>query len=70
MSWTTANWRGLLIVAYFVVGTVWLPDRILRLDTVAQASANMRDALVLVVWGSLLVAGMWLLRVGQRRGLI
>ena len=70
MSWTTATWRGLLIVAYFVVGTLWLPDRILRLDTVAQASDNMRDALVLVVWGALLVAGMWLLRVGQRGGLI
>jgi len=70
MSWMSATWRGLLIVAYLVVGTVWLPNRILRLDTVEQASGNVRDALVLVVWGIFLGAGMWLLRVGQRRGLI
>lgn len=70
MSWITATWRGLLIVAYFAVGTVWLPNRILRLDAVARASANTQDSLVLVAWGAFLVAGMWLLRVGQRRGLI
>ena len=70
MSWITATWRGLLIVVYFVVGTVWLPNRILRLDAVAGASANTQDVLVLVTWGAFLLAGMWLLRAGQRKGLL
>lgn len=70
VTWTNAALRGLLIVLYFVVATVWLPDRVLRLGAVAESSAMIRDLLVLVVWGAGLVGGLWMMRTAQRRGLI
>ena len=70
MSWINAYVRGLLIVAYFVVATVILPNAVLRLDPVLSASDVIRDLLVLAVWGAGLVAGLWLLRRLQRRGAI
>ena len=70
MSWINAYVRGLLIVAYFVVATVILPNAVLRLDPVLSASDVIRDLLVLAVWGAGLVAGLWLLRLLQRRGTI
>ena len=70
MSWINAYVRGLLIVAYFVVATVIVPNLVLRLDAVLSASDVIRDLLVLAVWGSGLVAGLWLLRLLQRRGTI
>ena len=70
MSWINAYVRGLLIVAYFVVATVILPNAVLRLDPVLSASDVIRDLLVLAVWSAGLVAGLWLLRRLQRRGAI
>ncbi len=70
MSWINAYVRGLLIVAYFVVGTVIVPNFVLRLDVVLSASDVIRDLLVLAVWGTGLLAGLWLLRMLQRRGAI
>ena len=68
MTWFSASWRGLLIVVYFVTATVWLPNKILRLDSIATASSLVQDLLVLAVWGGALVTGMWLLRFSQRKG--
>lgn len=70
MSWIGATWRGLLIVAFFFAATVWLPDFVLGLDAIASASALVRDLVVLGVWGSGFAAGLWALRLSQRRGLI
>jgi hypothetical protein len=70
MSWTVATVRGLLIVAYLVTATVWLPNRALRLEPVATAPDAVRDLVVLSVWAVGLAAGMLLLRFGQRRGII
>lgn len=70
MTWTSAALRSLLIVLYFVVATVWLPDRVLRLGAVAESATLVSDLLVLVVWGAGLVGGLWGLRTAQRRGLI
>ncbi len=70
MSWINAYLRGLLIVAYFVVATVILPNAALRLDAVLSASDVIRDLFVLAVWGTGFVAGLWLLRMLQRRGAI
>lgn len=70
MNWNTALWRGFLIVLYFVILTVWLPDMVLGLGFVASASQNVRDLIVLVVWGSALGAGLYLLRRAQRLGFI
>ncbi len=66
MSGAGALARALLIVGYFSVATVWLPDRI----THVGAATTTRDLAVVAVWGTGLVAGMWLLRRAQRRGLI
>jgi hypothetical protein len=68
MSWSGALVLGLLIVGYFVVATVLLPNWALRL--VSDASRTVRDAMVLVVWGIGFVAGLVLLRRTQARGLI
>jgi hypothetical protein len=70
MPWANAIGRGVLIVLYFVIATVWLPDYVLTLGAVAEASQTLRDLLLLGVWGVALVAGMYLLRWAQRRGLI
>ena len=70
MSWIGATWRGLLIVALFFAATVWLPDFVLGLDAIASASSWVRDLVVLGVWGTGFVGGLWALRLSQRRGLI
>ena len=68
MNWTTALWRGILVVLYFVVLTAWLPDKIVTLGAVADASRTLRDLIVLVVWGAALGSGLYLLRRAQRQG--
>ncbi|MCH7584268.1 MAG: hypothetical protein IH941_03800 [Acidobacteria bacterium] len=70
MSWINAFVRGLLIVAYFVVATIIVPNAVLRLDSVSAASNVVRDMVVLAVWGVGLAGGLWVLRRAQRRGLI
>lgn len=70
MTWPGAALRGLVIVAYFIVFTVWLPNTILQLGAVASATSFVRDALVTAVWGTALVVGLYGLRVSQRAGLI
>lgn len=68
MNWITALWRGILVVLYFVVLTAWLPDKIVTLGAVAEASRTLRDLIVLVAWGAPLGAGLYLLRRAQRQG--
>lgn len=70
MNWPNAYVRGFLIFLYFLVATVILPNVILRLDAVGGASDLVQDAVVLVVWGTGLVAGIYLLRRFQVRGLV
>ncbi len=70
MSWIAAYLRGLLIVAYFILMTVIVPNAVLRLPSILSASNLVRDVVVLVVWGVGLVGGLWLLRRAQHRGLI
>lgn len=70
MEWMTAAWRGTVVVLYFVITTVWLPDFIIGLGAVAEAPAILRDTVILVVWGTALGAGIYLLRRFQRQGLI
>jgi hypothetical protein len=70
MSWINATVRGLLIVAYFVVATVWLPNQVVAIDAIESASRLIRDIAVSGVWAVTLGGGIWLLRISQRRGLI
>ena len=70
MSWINATLRGLGVFSYFVVATVWLPDFVIKMDSIAAASSTVRDLVVLAVWGGGLVGGLWLLRVGQRKGFV
>ena len=70
MSWINASLRGLLIVAYFVLATVIVPNTVLQLDALVGASGAVRDVVVLAVWGAGLVVGMWVLRRLQARGVI
>ena len=70
MNWTTAAWRGILVVLYFAITTAWLPDKVLSLGFIASSSRTVRDAIVLVLWAGALGAGLYGLRRAQRQGLI
>jgi hypothetical protein len=70
MTWSGAAVRSVLIVVYFIVATLWLPDMLTQVGAVAEAPSLVRDAIVLAVWGGGLFGGLYGLRVAQRRGLI
>jgi hypothetical protein len=70
MNWMAASLRAFAIFFYFVVLTVFVPDLVIGLNAISSASNFVRDAVVLVVWGSGLVAGLWMLRRFQARDLI
>ena len=57
-------------MAYFVIATVWLPDKVAEIDAVESASRLVRDILTAGVWAVALAVGIWLLRVAQRRGIV
>lgn len=67
MSWGTAGMRALLIVAYFVLATVWLPSRVIRLGPVAELSSTVQGVVATAVWAGALITGMWALRFAQGR---
>lgn len=70
MNWMNAYLRGFLVFLYFLVATVVLPNFILRLDPIGSASDVVQDTVVLVVWGVGLVAGIYLLRRFQAKGIV
>jgi len=70
MTWPAAAARALSIFVYFVVATVWLPSRVLRIGFIADANSFVEDLVVLIVWGAALSGGMYALRVAQRRKII
>lgn len=70
MSWVSATLRGLLVFLYFVVFTVLVPNFVLGMDIVASASSIVRDLVGLVVWGTAMVFGLWMLRRAQSRDVI
>lgn len=70
MSWLKAWLLGIAVFGYFVVATVWVPDFVLQLDSIASASAFVRDLVLMVVWGCAFVGGLVMLRIGQRKGLV
>ena len=70
MNWMNAYVRGFLVFMYFLVMTVMVPNFVLRLGAVGNASALIQDLIVLAVWGAGLVAGLYLLRRFQAKGVI
>ena len=70
IGWISATLRGLIIFFYFVIATVWLPDLVLSLGAVADASRFVRDLVGLGVWSVGLVAGLWMLRFFQSKEII
>lgn len=69
MTWSRAFARALVIVAYFVICTAWLPDRILRLGFLAE-SRTIGVVMASAAWAAALAAGIWALRRLQGRNLI
>ena len=67
MSWGAAGMRSLLIVAYFVFATVWLPSKVARLELLGDQGATVQGIAATAVWVATLSAGMWALRSAQRR---
>jgi hypothetical protein len=70
MNWMNAYVRGLLIFGYFLVATVIIPNLVVRLEAVGNASTIVQDVVVLTLWGGGLVVGLYLLRRFQARGII
>jgi len=62
--------KGLLIFAYFVGTTVWLPSWVLELRVVAAATPLLRDLVGTGVWLVFMVGGVWWLRRLQASGWI
>jgi hypothetical protein len=69
-GWLVASGKAILIFAYFVLATVWLPSWVLRLDAVAGASGFVQDVVGTGVWLVAFVAGLWGLRRSQSLGWI
>ena len=70
MSWPRAILIGLAIVVYFSVATMWLPSKLIQLDSVASASEWVQNLTVTGSWFIALAAGIVGLRRAQRRGWI
>lgn len=68
MTWIQALLRGVLVVAYFFLGTVWVPSWLLNLDPVASSPRALVDLVAVASWAIFLTLGIVGLRWGQRRG--
>jgi hypothetical protein len=60
----------MLIFAYFVVFTVWVPSWLIQLDQVARLNSPLKDLIAVASWGGFLVFGLVALRSAQKRGWI
>ena len=70
MRWSQAAWRILAVVLYFVLATALLPDQVMALGFVVDAPRIVQELILTAVWGLALAAGLYGLRVAQRRRLI
>ena len=70
MSWLSGSARSILIFAYFVVFTVWLPSWLIQLDQVATLSSPVKDVVAVAAWVGFLTFGIVALRSAQKRGWI
>jgi len=70
MNWLNAYLRGFLIFVYFLVATVIVPNYVLKMDAMGRASAVVQDLVILAIWGAALVAGIFMLRRFQAKGII
>ena len=70
MTWLNAYLRGVAVFAYFLVATVIVPNIVLRLDAIGNASTVVQDLVVLAIWGAGFVVGVVLLRRFQTRGIV
>ncbi len=70
MTWRAAVLKALLIVIYFAFATVWLPNAIINLTSIAEASSFVRETVVLLVWGVGLLGGLIGLSQAHKRGII
>ncbi|MDH3307484.1 MAG: hypothetical protein OEO77_08220 [Acidimicrobiia bacterium] len=70
MSTLRAFVLAMLIVAYFVAATVWLPDFVLRTEPLAGIGRTGRDLMASGTWAIGLWFGMITLRRAQGRGKI
>lgn len=68
MTWIQALLRGVLVVVYFAVATVWLPSWLLGLDPVASSARALADLVAAASWAVFLTLGIVGLLWGQRRG--
>jgi hypothetical protein len=66
MTWVRAYLIGLLIAAYFIGATVWLPSYVLRMDMVASAEPLLRDLIGSGVWFVATAGGLGALWWAQR----
>jgi len=70
VGWPRAFVVGLAVFGYFVVLTVWLPSRVLRLGAVQSSDGWVKDLAVTASWSAALMIGLVGLRLAQRGGWI
>ncbi len=70
MSWLAGSARSIVIFAYFVVFTVWMPSWLIQLGQVATLSSSIKDLIAVAAWGGFLTFGIVALRSAQKRGWI
>lgn len=70
MSWRSGSARSILIFAYFVVFTVWVPSWLIEVEQVAKLNSLIKDFIAVASWGGFLVFGILALRSAQKRGWI
>ena len=70
MNWLNAYVRGFLVFAYFLVATAIVPNYVRKLDAIGSASTVVQDLVVLAIWGAAFVAGIYLLRRFQAKGIV
>lgn len=69
-TWPIAVLKALVIVGYFILATVWLPDMVITTKAIAEASTIVRETVVVATWGIGLLVGLVGLHYTHKRGII
>jgi mono/diheme cytochrome c family protein len=66
MTWIDAGLKSGVIVVAMIFGTVWVPSKVLELETVAALPRIAQDVIAVGIWFTALAAGLWALWYAHR----
>ncbi len=67
-TWARAWWLAAVVFLYFAIATVWLPDYVINEPALASMPDLVRDLAAAGAWFVALAAGIYSLRILQKRG--